>query len=153
MEDESYIHLQSLDAIYLDVSDNENVVVFDTGVNADVGLKSWIVNPLVGYQIVDSDSFQIEAIAGVRYLWLETTVKLRNADPSATNFNVNVSEDGRNWNAVIGLRGELPFASNWFIPYQFDIGAGDSEFTWQGYAGIGYRFEVLDLAVGYRYLS
>ena len=36
LEDESYIHLQSLDAIYLDVSDNENVVVFDT----DVGLKS-----------------------------------------------------------------------------------------------------------------
>ena len=40
----------------------------------------------------------------------------------------------------------------WFIPFHLDIGTGESDFTWQGFAGLGYRFKSLDVLVGYRYL-
>ena len=78
---------------------------------------------------------------------------LRNADPSTASFNQRLSGSGSNWDGMIGVRGEVLLNSNWFIPYHLDIGAGDSDFTWQAFAGLGYRFKHFDLLVGYRYLS
>ena len=39
------------------------------------------------------------------------------------------------------------------MPCYSDIGAGDSEFTWQLFAGIGYRLNWGHIRMGYRMLS
>ena len=39
------------------------------------------------------------------------------------------------------------------MPFHLDIGTGDSDFTWQVDAGIGYTFDACDVVLGYRYLS
>ena len=46
-----------------------------------------------------------------------------------------------NWDAIVGVKGRYSFGTDreWFIPYYIDIGTGQSRFTWQGIAGIGYR--------------
>jgi len=36
------------------------------------------------------------------------------------------------------------------MPFYFDIGTGDTDVTWQAYAGIGYKYENFDLLAGYR---
>ena len=41
---------------------------------------------------------------------------------------------------------------SWYFPYYADIGAGDSEITWQLYAGVGYAFKWGDIKLGYRHL-
>ena len=38
------------------------------------------------------------------------------------------------------------------MPYYFDMGAGDSDFTWQGIAGLGYAFHWGEIAAVWRYL-
>ena len=142
-----------IDAIYLDASDNENLNTSIGGVNADIDLSSWVVTPMIGYKLLDSDKFFLTVLGGVRYLYLDTEVDLRNADPAATSFSFSGDDSGDNWDAIIGILGDIAIGANWFIPYQLDIGTGDSEFTWQGYAGIGYHFSFVDVAAGYRYLS
>lgn len=142
-----------LDALYLNASDNQNILTRSAGVNLNVELDGWVVNPMLGYLVVDSDNFSMNVVAGARYLDLSTDVDLRNADPSAASFNQRLSGSGSIWDAMIGVRGEVLLNANWFIPYHLDIGAGDSDFTWQAFGGLGYRFERFDILAGYRYLS
>ena len=39
------------------------------------------------------------------------------------------------------------------MPYYVDIGTGQSEFTWQGIAGIGYKFNWGEVFGVWRYLD
>ena len=57
---------------------------------------------------------------------------------------------------VVGVRGavELGAGGDWFLPYYLDIGAGNySNWTWQGWAGLGYRFDWGDVVLVYRNLA
>jgi hypothetical protein len=141
-----------VDALYLNASDNQNTLVGPIGVNVGVELDGWVVTPMVGYEVFSSDSLVLNAVAGARYLNLATDVDLRNADPSGSPFSRSLSESGNNWDGIIGVRGEVSLSSTWFIPLHLDIGTGESEFTWQGFAGLGYRFKRVDVLAGYRYL-
>ncbi|MBZ0109424.1 MAG: hypothetical protein K8F52_12225 [Candidatus Scalindua rubra] len=42
--------------------------------------------------------------------------------------------------------------SNWAIPYYTDIGAGESELTWQVFSGLEYFFDSWEIGLGYRHL-
>jgi len=42
---------------------------------------------------------------------------------------------------------------NWYLPYYVDIGAGDSDLSWQLFGGIGYQFNWGNIKLGYRYLK
>ena len=141
-----------VDALYLNASDNQNTLVGPVGVNVGVELDGWVVTPMVGYEVFSSDSLLLNAVVGARYLNLATDVDLRNADPSVSPFSSSLSESGNNWDGIIGVRGEVSLSSKWFIPLHLDIGTGQSDLTWQGFAGPGYRFKSLDVLAGYRYL-
>lgn len=141
-----------VDALYLNASDNQSTLVGSTGVNVNVELDGWVVTPMVGYEVFSSDSLLLNAVAGARYLNLATDVDLRNADPSAPPFSSSLSESGNNWDGIIGVRGEVALSHKWFIPFHLDIGTGESDLTWQGFAGLGYRFKRVDVLAGYRYL-
>jgi len=142
-----------IDFISLDVSDSTNDQIGSVGVNTHIDLQGLVLTPVVGFQFLENDTIQAEVIAGARYLGLDTDLKFRNADLNATSFNKDASKSGDNWDAIIGLRGQIHFASNWYIPLQIDIGAGDSEFTWQFAGGVAYQFKYCDVVVAYRYLS
>ena len=141
-----------VDALYLNASDNQNTLVGPVGVNVGVELDGWVVTPMAGYEVFSSDSLLLNAVAGARYLNLATDVDLRNADPSAPPFSSSLSESGNNWDGIIGARGEVLLSPKWFIPFHLDIGTGESDLTWQGFAGLGYRFKRVDVLAGYRYL-
>lgn len=142
-----------IDAIYLDASDNEDLNTSFGGVNTDIDLSSWVVTPMIGYEVLNSDKFTLNIIGGVRYLYLNTEIDLRNADPATAAFSFSGDASGDNWDGIIGICGSIDIAANWYIPYHLDIGTGDSEFTWQGFTGVGYHFSYIDLMAGYRYLS
>jgi len=59
---------------------------------------------------------------------------------------------GTNWDAIVGLKGFRRFG-NWVVPWEFDVGAGDSDLVWQAMAGIGYGFGWGELLLNYRYLD
>jgi len=133
--------LLAADVIYLNVSqDNVSSIPFT---NADI--KGWVVTPVVGYNLINTDKGTLDAVAGVRYLHL-------NASLDVLGFTV-LSDSSTIWNGVVGARGQVNLAPNWFLPYYADIGAGQSKLTWQAFAGIGYKFKHVDAILGYRYLD
>lgn len=149
--------LLAADVIYMNVSqDNVGSIPLPGGGGAstftNVGMKGWIVTPLVGYNLIDTDKGTIDAVAGVRYLYLNGSLDLTAVSPAGNRF-VSVSDSGTFWNGVVGARGQVHLAPNWFLPYYADIGTGDSKLTWQVFAGIGYKFKRVDAILGYRYLD
>ena len=59
-----------------------------------------------------------------------------------------------NWDAIVGIRGRIGLGAKkaLFIPYYLDLGVGESDFTWQGIAGLGYAFGWGDIVAAWRHL-
>jgi hypothetical protein len=64
-----------------------------------------------------------------------------------------VSLSDSNWDGIIGMKGNYKLNEKWFMPFHFDVGSGDSDMTWQAFAGVGYKYENWDLIAGYRVLE
>lgn len=141
------------DAVYMDLNQRVNrdasLTPGQTDVTGDVGLKSWIVTPTLGYAVHDTDEVKVDAIVGARYLWLDTSAKV--AFDGVTQFDKSVSASY--WDVVFGARAEFILSDKWFVPVYFDIGTGQTDLTWQTYAGIGYKFGKVSTILGYRYLA
>ena len=60
-----------------------------------------------------------------------------------------------NWDAIVGVKGRAGFGADqkWFVPYYLDVGTGQSKFTWQASAGLGYDFAWGSVLATWRYLS
>ena len=67
----------------------------------------------------------------------------------------SLSAETKNWDAIVGARGRVMLGAErrWFVPWYVDVGAGDSDSTWQAMAGIGYSFGWGDVLAAYRYLD
>lgn len=59
------------------------------------------------------------------------------------------------WDAIVGASGRYRIGDglHWFAPYYVDIGTGESKFTWQAMAGIGYPLGGGDVAAAWRYID
>ncbi len=140
------------DVMYIDLGDSATGThTFPGGETAvatvDMDIKSLLVNAGVGYNLVDTEKNILDIVAGVRYMDLEVNVNSdlpRHPGQSASDDLL----DG-----IIGLRGSYTFNENWYLPYYADIGTGDSELTYQLFAGIGYRYDWGDVKLGYRYIG
>ena len=144
------------DIIYMDLEGNKDSVIPTSGglvgVNTDVELRSWIIMPTVGYALVESEKASLNIRGGARYLSLSTDIEMNVNTPSRPLY-AKVSDSGDVWDAIIGVQGKFAYNERWYSPYYLDIGTGDSKFTWQVAAGIGYKFDVCDVILEYRYLS
>jgi hypothetical protein len=54
---------------------------------------------------------------------------------------------------IVGGRLMLPFAEHWRWGLYGDVGAGESDLTWQALANVGYDFDTWGLNLGYRVLD
>ena len=147
------------DVIYLDVSqkdDGQVTLPVGSGVNVstevDVKLKGWIVTPTVRYNLIDNEKGSLNLLGGARYLWLDAKLKADISGPLQTR-QAKVSDSGGVWDGVVGVNGHIDLNEKWYLPYYADVGAGQSDFTWQAFAGVGYRFKKLDALLGYRYMD
>jgi hypothetical protein len=149
------------DALYMDVSgDNAGTVTLPLteridvteNVKADMNLKAWVVTPTVGYDLLDRGKFNLTLVGGLRYLWIDTTFKVKRSNRYRYREN-KVSGSQSNWDGIVGVRGQVLLTGKWYLPYYGDIGTGDSDLTWQVWGGVGYRFKHFDLVGGYRYMA
>lgn len=133
------------DLIYLAVGNKPNVDLREGLTLSNVKVKAWIVTPTVTYRVMESDKLSLDLMAGARYLDMK-------ADLTVSPYP-EVSSSGAAWDGIIGLKGTVDLSEKWFMPFQFDVGTGDTDMTWQAFAGIGYQYENVDLIAGYRYLD
>jgi len=151
-----------LDLIYLDLSNSKSTDITigpDAGeslsVTAGLGLESWVVTGVAGYDLVQTKKSRMAVIGGVRYLDLsadlDLSISIEDMPENPPPASLSGSDDF--WDGIVGIRGAFMLNENWYIPYYGDIGAGDSNLTWQLFAGIGYMFHWGDIRLGYRYLE
>ncbi|MFY0691318.1 MAG: hypothetical protein JXR14_05265 [Paracoccaceae bacterium] len=118
-------------------------------------MKGTVLEFLVGYQLANSSSLQIDAIGGLRYLDLDVQLALNvtGAGPGGVSTSVITSSSDDFLDGVVGLRGRAKLDENWFVPFYADVGGGSSDLTWQVFTGVGYAFERTEVTFGYRHAA
>jgi len=156
------------DVIYMDVGNSQTgtregtigreALPVNATANVDLDLKSWIWTLTGYYRALDQPGMTLDVVAGTRYLDVEQKVNWNvsgNVGSIPPPDRAGTAEAGlTNWDALIGLRGRFAFGAQnaWFVPYYFDVGAGDSDLTWQGIVGLGYAFHWGEIVTAWRYL-
>lgn len=140
------------DLIYLDQGTTNRRTVDlgggPTNLKTKIDLKSWINTTGVGYAAFDDGSTQISGLAGVRYLRLKTDIDVSDGTTRRRASSTDDFFDG-----IVGLRGKTDLNENWYLTYYADVGTGQSDLTYQLFAGVNYRFRNWDAVVGYRYMD
>ena len=156
----------AMDLIYNDFSDQEGKIKtvrgpggnlslpIDANLNVDIQALVW--TGIGSYTVAQSPAGTLDLFGGVRYLGLETSTDLSFSGPDGVLGRSGGNSDRINvWDGIVGVRGAVRISDegDWFLPYYLDIGAGNySNWTWQGWAGIGYRFDWGDVVLAYRNL-
>ncbi|MGH6951800.1 MAG: hypothetical protein ACREH4_13070 [Vitreimonas sp.] len=123
----------------------------DIGSTSELSGSLWTLAG--GYDLIDNEDWRLQAFAGFRYLDVDADVEWRLSGPLGLFPETgSVSSSSESWDGLVGVRGEARLG-DWFVPYYVDVGGGDSDLTWQGIVGIGYRWGWGDLRLDYRYLS
>ncbi|WP_198369915.1 hypothetical protein [Roseomonas rosulenta] len=126
-------------------------------------LKTTLWTLAGGYTVASGAWGNVDVLAGFRYLGIDSTTDYNaavtlvgprgNAGPTFGGAG-RLSGSDNIWNGIIGVRGRINIAqSGFFVPYYLDIGTGDSNFTWQTFAGIGYQTGWAGVQLGWRYMS
>jgi hypothetical protein len=156
------------DVIYMDVGNSQTgtrdatiggiQLPVNASANVDLDLTSWIWTLTGYYRALDQPGMTLDVVAGARYLDVKQKVNwvvTGNVVPIPVPDRTGAVEGGlTNWDAIIGLKGRFAFGAQnaWFVPYYLDVGAGDSDLTWQGIAGLGYAFRWCEVVAAWRYL-
>ena len=115
-----------------------------------------------GYTLLQGDWGYLDAVAGIRTLFVSATTNYAlGADIFAPDRTIALSRSGSlnlgvtKVEGIGGVTGRINIPnSNFYLPFYLDAGGGGVPFTWQVYAGVGYKATTwLDASVGYRYLA
>jgi hypothetical protein len=141
------------DFIKVDFSEDAEIISrpFLT-VETDYKLKAIVPTLLAGVNITKTDNYYIDVLAGWRRadmdFSMDAAVTLGPFNRGARVVDLNITHD----DFLFAVNGEYEFSkSNWSIPYYADIGAGDSDLTWQAIIGVDYKFDAFDLNFSYRH--
>jgi hypothetical protein len=145
------------DVIYLDVrASDANVrsgtvgstqIPVDVRAQAELEMESWIWSAAGYYRALDRSGQTVDLLAGFRYIDIEQDLEWTltgNVGPIPLPDRQGAGSAGlSNWDAIVGVRGRFAFGADqrWFVPYHLDGGTGESDFTWQAMAGLGYAFQ------------
>ena len=134
-----------IDAIYLDTTDSDNNTLRPGITLTDVELTAIILTPMATYRVVDDGQINLALLGGVRYLDMDINAKFDSIS--------DAGDDASTTDGVIGFRGDVKLNKNWYLPFYYDVGKGDSALTYQAFAAIVYKYSSFDLGAGYRYLK
>jgi hypothetical protein len=130
-----------------------------TAADLDLDLKG-VMWALAGqYRVYSDPTLTLDALAGLRLLEVRTTTRWSisgNLGPIAPSARTGTSEDKTSQlDGIVGVKGRTRLGSSgrWTLPFYVDVGAGDSELTWQAAAGVSYGFNWGELTAMWRYLA
>ncbi|QDY68878.1 hypothetical protein [Qingshengfaniella alkalisoli] len=115
---------------------------------ADFDTKTTFFNGFIGYRIATSPVFNLYGTAGLRYTIFENELTVDAAGQSYRFKTNDHLTDG-----TVGFRGRYTINESWSVPFATDVGAGDSDLTWQAYAGLSYRSGQNEFTLGWRHME
>lgn len=120
--------------------------------HAEVEIDQMFLTVLGAYRVFDWEEGFVEIGGGFRYMWVESKGKLR--DSSGVNSTLKSDSKTNNFDALAVVRMNQQLTPKLGLRFYGDVGAGDSDLTWQVYGGLGYAIrEHTTVFVGYRHLA
>lgn len=137
------------------VSGPADVLRTEIASKARTDLSTTVWTLAFGYRAVERDDFELDLMAGTRYLTMDSDLELTVQGADGRFFRQRkVSLDQDVWDGIVGLRGQILFpGTDWFAPYYADVGTGGSNWTWQAMVGVGYRLNWGEVTLAYRALG
>lgn len=136
-----------VDFMWVRLSDNKGLP-FDQGVESvHVKINEDILTPKVGYRLVSENKFKLDALIGIRYWHVGTTLTLQPTQIGKSFYGPV------NWvDAVQGGRFTVTLAPKIELTIAGDAGAGSSRLDYQVVGLLGYKLKRVSLQGGWRYL-
>lgn len=122
-----------------------------TPVDASVRLEqdAWIVTAGGGYELSSTSDSNVDFVGGIRYFDLTTDVRV-DLGGGLTGAVVDSSDV---LDAVVGIKGQTGLAHKWTLGYYADVGAGQSDLTYQAVVDFNYAYSKVAVGFGYRFLK
>jgi len=140
------------DLLYMNLqgTDTTTVNILGSSVEAGAGvqLEAVINTTGVGYTVVDTPGTQIAALGGFRYLWLNTDISA-----NLGGLHAEVLDQEHLFDGIVGVSGQTEITDKLYVTYYGDVGAGQSDLTWQLFGSLNYRLKHVDAVLGYRYMD
>ena len=125
--------------------------------DANFGLRTTIFTLSGSYTIDRNRMGNVDLFAGGRVADLKTSLDWNFSGPNGIlSQSGGVSDTINLYDGIVGGRGSVALSGDgkWYVPYYADIGASNnSNWTWQAYTGVGYRFDWGSVLVAFRNLS
>jgi hypothetical protein len=154
------------DLLYMDLADLKSRVKDVTGPggaasvpidgDVNVGVRTTVWTLAGSYTAARSRVGTFDVLGGVRYAGMKSSLDWNFSGPNGILAKSGGSSvDVNLWDGIVGVRGAASISDDgkWYIPYYADIGTGNSNWTWQAYTGVGYRFDWGSVVLGLRNLS
>jgi hypothetical protein len=133
------------DVSYAELSDSLDPlgVVFSQG---DFEMQQFLGNITLNYRMLENDKTVVDLYAGARLNWIDLDITAGGKVGVAA-----VTGDDFWADAIIGARFQTSLGGPWFFRASGDIGAGESDFTWQAIGLFGYKLnDSCNIGLGYR---
>jgi hypothetical protein len=150
-----YTSFGSKDTKVRNVTGPKGFLSTDIGRKSRMDLSATVWTLAGGYRAIARDDFELDLMAGTRYLTMDSDLELTVQGARGRLFRQrSVSLDQDVWEGIVGLRGQILFpGSDWYVPFYADVGSGGSNWSWQAMLGLGYRFDWGEVTLAYRALS
>jgi len=158
-----------VDFMYFDVGTTKSAtrdlaidgVPLPVTVNADatLDLQTSILTMAGQVRAVSRPHVVLDLFGGARRLDISTSLAWRfdsNVGPFAGPSRSGTADaSGDNWDAIGGVKGRIALGASRrvYAIFYADAGAGDSDLTYQGLAGVGYAFKHCDILGAWRYVG
>jgi hypothetical protein len=161
-----YMDLANLKSTVREVSGPFASVSIPANADVNMGVRATVWTLAGSYTVARGSVGTVDLLGGFRYGGLKSSldVNFSGANPlhahpalpigilpksGTTSDSVNL------YDGIVGVRGTVALGDDgkWYVPYYADIGAGNSNWTWQAYTGVGYRFDWGSVVLGFRNLS
>ena len=125
----------------------------------DLDLKSWVWTVAGEYRVVSDPAWRVDVLAGARMLDVNTNLGWTitgDIGPIVIPGREGTKEASKTvWDGIVGVKGRYGFGGDrrWLVPFYLDVGTGETELTWQGATGVGYRFHWGDVITVWRYID
>jgi hypothetical protein len=148
------------DFMYLKLSGNESIgglprerAGLREPVSGDVDgeLRGWVWTLAGEYRVAQGSGHTVDALGGVRWFDLRQRYawSLTNGSSGTADLRNRLAD------AVVGAKGRFALSGDgkWKALFYGDVGAGESDLTWQAAAGVSYAFGWGEVTGMWRYLA
>jgi hypothetical protein len=138
-----------VDFMWVRLKDSKGIPITDNVESVNVKINEDIFTPKVGYRVVDKSRFKADALFGLRYWHLGTTLTLQPTQVSNGYYGAS------NWvDAVAGGRFQTFLTPKFTLTIGGDAGGGGSgtRLDYQVVGLLGYKVKRVTLLGGWRYL-